>query len=138
MIDRQTLKELLHYDEKSGVFTWKDRSRDKFRKKNSYSSWKTRFAGQKAGCATNEGYVYIGINGKLYAAHRLAFLYVYGYLPPLIDHIDRNKNNNAIENLRGVDHSENRKNTDAVNRNYSIQGAKNLRAVIRQGFARYE
>lgn len=133
MIEAQTLKTLLDYDSETGVFTWRDRPKDHFRKKNSYASWKTRFVGRRAGCATNEGYVYIGINGRTYAAHRLAFLYVYGYLPPLIDHIDRDKGNNAIRNLRPVDHSENRRNMDPVNRSYSAQGAKNLRAAIEAG-----
>lgn len=49
----------------------------------------------------------IGIKNKLYKTHRLVFLYHKGYLPKVIDHIDRNPLNNKIENLREVTHSEN-------------------------------
>jgi hypothetical protein len=56
---------------------------------------------------TDTGYVQVGINKKLYQAHRLIFLYHKGYLPKTIDHIDQNKSNNKIENLREVTTSEN-------------------------------
>lgn len=63
--------------------------------------------GDKAGTITNSGYYSIGINNKIYRNHRLIFLYHYGYLPKYIDHIDRNKLNNRIENLRNVVHQQN-------------------------------
>jgi hypothetical protein len=55
-----------------------------------------------AGCVdTYGGYRLIGINGKHYGAHRLIWLYHYGCLPEVeIDHIDNNKTNNNIDNLR--------------------------------------
>jgi hypothetical protein len=47
------------------------------------------------------GYVQIKISGKLYHAHRLAWLYVYGYMPEKeIDHINRIRDDNRIANLR--------------------------------------
>lgn len=56
--------------------------------------------GDLAGTVRTDGYRSIQINGKLYLAHRLIFLYHYGYIPKEIDHIDSNPSNNNISNLR--------------------------------------
>ena len=52
------------------------------------------------GSLTDEGYVVVGFNKKSQFAHRVIFLMFNGYLPSCIDHIDGNKSNNRIENLR--------------------------------------
>ena len=54
----------------------------------------------KAGTVNNRGYLIITIGGKRYQAHRLIFLFHHGYLPKIIDHINQNKLDNRIENLR--------------------------------------
>jgi hypothetical protein len=102
-IDR--LKELLFYCPISGDFVWL---------KN----------GSIAGCAYENGYgnVYrrIGIDGKYYMAHRLAWLYVYGSLPvDDIDHIDHNGINNRIGNLRIATDEINQKNAKLHRKNKS-------------------
>lgn len=108
MITRDRLTELLFYDSNTGVFTWmKDRGRN-------------AKAGSPAGKLENNGYIRIKIDGKLHSAHRLAYLYVYGYFPASdIDHINQNKSDNRIENLRECDRSENRQNTKAPSNNKS-------------------
>jgi hypothetical protein len=59
--------------------------------------------GEVAGYLHSGGYRYISVNSKSYKAHRLVWLWHNGYMPENgIDHIDRNKNNNKIENLREV------------------------------------
>jgi hypothetical protein len=90
MITNEELKKELHYDPETGVFTW------------------VRFkAGRRmnrpAGCKRRDGYQMIMIDGKLWYAHRLAWLYVYGVEPSKhIDHINRNPSDNRISNLRDV------------------------------------
>jgi hypothetical protein len=75
--------------------------------------------GQKAGGTNSNGYIIIEIKQKSYKAHRLIFLYHNGYLPEFIDHIDQNKQNNNIENLREVTKSENKYNTKKYKTNTS-------------------
>ena len=83
------IKELLNYNIITGVFTWKIKKSNKK-------------AGSIAGRVTNKGYVYITINGKGYAAHRLAWLLVTTKdpYPYEVDHKDGNTGNNAFNNLR--------------------------------------
>ena len=64
--------------------------------------------GSIAGCVhKGTGYIHIKIKAKAFKAHRLIFLYHYGYFPEFVDHIDGNKQNNRIENLREASKQEN-------------------------------
>ena len=58
--------------------------------------------GDKAGFIHPTGYKYIRINNKNHRTHRIIFLYHHGFLPQYLDHIDQDKLNNKIENLREV------------------------------------
>lgn len=92
-LTQENLKQLLHYDPKSGVFIWTNVSLKK-------SYLKGCLAGR---LCKRTGYRRVQINKASYQAHRLAWLYVYGEWPKqLIDHIDGNRDNNAIANLRDV------------------------------------
>jgi hypothetical protein len=80
--------------------------------------------GSTAGYVNPNGYKYITLDRKRYKAHRLIFMYHYGYFPKEIDHIDRNKLNNRIENLQDISHSDNCKNMGLKKNNTS--GVKNV------------
>jgi hypothetical protein len=98
------VRSILEYNPGTGVFRWK--WRDDARK-----SHNTRYAGTVAGCAKPSGYVVITINKRLYQSHRLAWLYVHGAWPPKdLDHIDGDKPNNRIANLRLATKQENSRN----------------------------
>jgi len=66
-------------------------------------------AGKKAKCKYGFRYV-VGINRDHYHSSRLIFLWHHGYLPPIVDHKDRNTLNDFIDNLRDADISQNNKN----------------------------
>lgn len=66
--------------------------------------------GDKTG-GNKKHYKSLVIDGKRYYVHRLIFMYHYGYFPAEIDHIDGNKFNNKIENLRACTRQENAYNT---------------------------
>lgn len=103
MIAHTELTSLLDYDQLSGSFTWK------------VSASRTK-AGSVAGCTNARGYVYIGVGGKLYRANRLAWFYVHGKWPAgQIDHINGDRGDNRIENLRDVSGSINQKNRKRAN-----------------------
>jgi len=61
----------------------------------------------KVGSLSAAGYLRVSIDYRKYSIHRLIFLYHHGFLPEKIDHIDQNKTNNKIENLREASQSEN-------------------------------
>jgi hypothetical protein len=105
MLTQERLKELLHYDAESGVFTRLVASRGKRTK-----------VGDIAGCFTQEGYCLIMLDGRSYKAHRLAWLYVYGEWPKgNIDH--RLTMSNAILNLRDATQSVNVQNIRHAKKN---------------------
>ena len=98
-INQEHLKELLHYDPETGVFKWKDTF-----------GWRAK-QGTIAGGINGSGYIYIRLKRKKYRAHRLAWLYTYGKFPEdQIDHINKDKTDNRLVNLRAVSNKENGKN----------------------------
>jgi HNH endonuclease/AP2 domain len=80
---------------------------------------------KKAGTLNSQGYLQTQINGKIYKNHRLIFIMFNDWQPEQIDHIDQNKLNNKIENLRPATNAENARNTKV--RCTSQSGIKNVR-----------
>lgn len=67
--------------------------------------------GEEAGADRGHGYRKVFFFGKYYYAHRIAWALHFGEQPPaIIDHLDGNGANNAIENLRAAAHSDNLRN----------------------------
>ena len=108
MITQEQLKELLDYNPDTGIFTWKvDRS---------IAIKKGKVAGYKR----PDGYIVTSINKKLYYLHRLAWLYVHGNFPNnVIDHINKDKSDNKLCNLRDVTTSFNNINCNLRSNNSS-------------------
>lgn len=122
-LTQDILKELLHYDPDTGVFTWLERDIKWFGHCRYGSAecdkFNNKHAGNIAGCVhTQNGekdYIIIGINilgnKKRMRANILAHLYMTGEFPNGdIDHVDGNGINNSWKNLRDVSHQENGKN----------------------------
>lgn len=84
----------------------------------------TAIAGSLAGCKNSGGYWHTRVNGKRYANHRLIFLMHHGYLPEFIDHIDGNRSNNCIDNLRPASRQQN--NCNAHIRSDNTSGIKGV------------
>lgn len=93
-------REILAYNPETGLFVWKIKPRPSSR------------LGDTAGHVSKfSGYVCIGYQGRHYYAHRLAWLHVNGCLPSgMIDHINGDKSDNRIANLRDVSRSVNGQN----------------------------
>ena len=76
--------------------------------------------GAVAGWTSDQGYTLIGIGGYDYFAHRLAWLYVYGQFPiDQIDHINHDKSDNRMVNLRAATTQENQQNISIPKTNKS-------------------
>lgn len=122
MITQKELKELLDYNSETGIFTIKK-------------------TGLIAQYPHTKGYIQINIQGITYLLHRLAWIYIYGdgTLKNLcIDHINRNKADNRIVNLRLVTRSINQRNHPLSTRNksgkrgvYFDTGKNKWRSLIR-------
>lgn len=108
-LTQSRLRELLDYNRDTGVFTWLQ-----------YRSQLAR-AGSAAGRVNmTTGYVEIQIDGTRYKAHRLAWLYCHGVMPDKqIDHINSNRTDNRITNLRVATRSQNQQNTGLTKANKS-------------------
>lgn len=95
----ERLRELLHFDPQTGVFTWR-------------AGASKQKPGRVAGALVAEGYIRIRVDYRLYMAHRLAWLYVYSKWPAKqIDHENRVRSDNRLSNLREATQSENSQNT---------------------------
>lgn len=68
-------------------------------------------AGSIMGFPAGRGYIRVKIRGRKYYAHRLAFALYHGYFPEYVDHVNRNRSDNRIVNLRAASQSQNSANS---------------------------
>jgi hypothetical protein len=116
------LREVLDYDPETGVFRWKVSA--------------CGLAGQEAGSTNGLGYLRIRVDGKRYVASRLAWLYVHGRWPSdRIDHRDRQRARNPIENLRESTRVQNKANQ--TRRKDNLTGFKGVHKVGARYQARF-
>ena len=110
MITQEQLKELVEY--KDGFLFAKVK-------------WANKISmGFPLGSKNKDGYLQFSIQRKKHYVHRLVFLYHYGFLPESVDHIDGDKSNNRIENLRAASLHQN--NYNVKTRKSSKSGFKNV------------
>lgn len=117
-LTQQQLFELVTYDATTGEMHWKKRPLSYFTTRRAWSIWNAQYPGKLMGC-NYQRYRVANICGKTMRIHRLAWLYVYGSLPHMIDHINGDGTDNRIENLREVTHSVNAQNAKRPNDNTS-------------------
>lgn len=107
------LREAFDYNPKTGVLCWKIRTSNR------------ACIGKEAGCPDGQGYRVLMLDKCFLRSHQVAFAHYHGKWPVgFIDHIDQNKNNNAITNLRDVSNAVNLQNQSLpqVNSSTKIRG----------------
>lgn len=105
-------REALDYNPETGGFSWRN------------NSGRAVFKGAPAGSESSHGYIRIGLYRVTYYAHRLAWLIHYSAWPEhQIDHIDCNRRNNSIKNLRECSNAQNQLNQPVrKNNNSGVKG----------------
>lgn len=113
MITQDIACEIFEYNSESGLLSWKIKNGNRGLK------------GRTAGHVMNNGYRSVSINGRPYLVHRLVWLIHNGYVPENdIDHINRIRSDNRIENLREVSRMCNARNT--CNFKHNTSGVKGV------------
>jgi hypothetical protein len=109
MLTAERLRELLHYDPETGVFTWIAKR-----------PLSRAAIGSRAGGVAAGGYILIGIDRTRYYGHRLAWLYMTGAWPnDQVDHINLDRGDNQWRNLREATNAQNGANRGAQANNKS-------------------
>lgn len=119
MLSMEYIDEALSYDPDTGVIIWKRRPLSHFNSDVAMRRFNTKHEGVVAG-SKSQGYCKIRLNGKDYWAHRLSWILTYGEWPRHdIDHINHNRSDNRISNLREAPGPTNHRNRSTGKNNTS-------------------
>jgi len=126
-MDQKTLNKLIDYCPKTGRMVWRERDTEWFSDGKSRTAqhkannWNACFAGKPAiSAVSKDGYLRGAVLGKSVTAHRIAWVICKGTSPEMVDHINGDRSDNRIENLRGVNATENNRNLKARSANFGI------------------
>lgn len=131
-ITPELCRQLLRYEPETGRLFWEQRGPEWFAAakgrwggvqsaESQAKTWNTRYAGKQAFTAYgDDGYLRGAILGKSHLAHRVAWAIFYGTWPMReVDHVNMDRTDNCIRNLRAADHSENNRNRSKQSNNTS-------------------
>ena len=105
------LYEIFDIDFEEGVLRWKTRPLSHFKTRRAFSSWNAKYPGSIAGHKIKKGYFKTSINGTAIFCHRVIYaMFFYEWPTCQVDHINRNRDDNRIKNLRSVTNTGNQKN----------------------------
>lgn len=123
---QEYLLECFEYNENVGVLSWKERPNHHFSNDADHKWFCTKYGWKIAGTINKRtNYTIVRLDGIDYKAHRLIYKLYHGIEPDLeVDHTNRNKQDNRIENLRLVTRGENERNKGPTSKNTS--GYKNI------------
>ena len=107
MVNQEYLNKIFEYNKETGVLIWKVTRSSKVK------------CGMIAGSLNphNGGYIQVIFNKRAYYAHKIIWEMIYGERPKYLDHIDGNRANNRLNNLRSVNASQNACNSRVSKRN---------------------
>lgn len=108
----EELKSLIRYEPETGKLYWLHRP-------GKVGNWNAKYAGKEAFTAESGGYRVGAIFGKNHYAHRVAWAIFHGCKPAVIDHINGDRSDNRISNLRSVSAFENARNSARKSSNRS-------------------
>ncbi|CCV12932.1 HNH endonuclease [Mesorhizobium sp. STM 4661] len=91
--------EFLHYVPETGKLFWRERAPIWFKRRQDHKTWNKRFSGKEAFITPLEGYLAGALFGKTYYAHRVIWKMVHGYWPNKVDHDNRTRTDNRLDNL---------------------------------------
>nr|QMP82990.1 MAG: hypothetical protein [Caudoviricetes sp.] len=111
LITKEEIETLFRYE--NGKLFWKERTSNKIKKD------------LEAGTLTSNGYRTVHVNGKRIRTHRIIYILHFGYAPYMIDHINGDKLDNRIENLRPTNHL-----TNQFNAKISIKNTSGVKGVV--------
>jgi hypothetical protein len=117
LTEQDIIRNCIDYDPDTGIMVWKISC--------SARSWK----GARIGWKTKTGYLRVQLNHKKYLLHRLAWFFIHGSFPDNeIDHINGDKSDNRLVNLREVTRAQN-----MCNQKTSSVNTTGFKGVTRRG-----
>lgn len=121
-ITQQLARRIFTYDDEKGELRHKHRPREMFGNNGQFLNWNARYPGRKVGFSSKPGgYLQTVVSGVNLLCHRIIWTWHYGEIPEgfQVDHINRVRDDNRIENLRLASIYENRHNSGTSKNNTS-------------------